>query len=182
MPTSRVLSGIPDKQAERLPGDGRPKQPPELPRDAGIRRRRGAPGFVDRYNRDAATCRANEALALQHADDLARIWTSLDAGELLLGREVGHAKLLNRLNLSARCRLLSGCNRLGVIAPTTPPARPRLPGGWRMSEGLPTWQVLASCRTFVANVFRFVCHADEMPRLTPISCRREAPGVLCQGG
>ena len=78
----------------------------ELPRDAGIRRRRGAPGFVDRYNRDAATCRANEALALQHADDLARIWTSLDAGELLLGREVGHAKLLNRLNLSARSMVI----------------------------------------------------------------------------
>jgi hypothetical protein len=81
-------------------------EPPELPRDAGIRRLRGAPGFVDRYDRDAAACRANEALALRHADDLVRIWNSLDAGELLLGREVGHAKLLNRLELSARSMVI----------------------------------------------------------------------------
>jgi hypothetical protein len=73
-----------------------------LPRDAGIRRLRGAPGFVDRYDRDAAACRANEAMALRHADDLVRIWNSLDAGELLLGREVGNTKLLNRLEVSAR--------------------------------------------------------------------------------
>ena len=106
MPTSRVPSGIPDKQAERLPGDGRPSSRPSCPATPAFRRRRGAPGFVDRYNRDAATCRANEALALQHADDLAQIWTSLDAGELLLGREVGHAKLLNRLNLSARSMVI----------------------------------------------------------------------------
>jgi hypothetical protein len=41
-------------------------------------------------------------MALRHADDLVRIWNSLDAGELLLGREVGNTKLLNRLEVSAR--------------------------------------------------------------------------------
>jgi hypothetical protein len=77
-------------------------EPPELPRDAGIKRHLDLRAFVDRYDRDAYACRANEALALKHADDLVRIWNSLDSGELLLGREVGHTKLLNRLEVSAR--------------------------------------------------------------------------------
>lgn len=78
--------------------ESEPPERPETPREASIRYR-AATGFVcDRYHRTAEMCRADAELAGKHADALAEVWRSLDAGELYPAHErVFGTKLLNRL-------------------------------------------------------------------------------------
>ena len=73
-------------------------EPPDVPRDACIKRDKETGAWVDRYGRTAEKCRADAELAGKHADALAEVWRSIEAGDLYPQQQrIYGPKLLNRL-------------------------------------------------------------------------------------